>query len=191
MSSDPNDTQNPPPRQLPPVRHRERRPQVDPTLPPAVAAGLSNEAEPTPEQPKDMASPSADIRDDGAAAYRQPPRKYQFKPGQSGNPRGRPKGARSLPTLVDMALSKPITAQIRGRSVKITAREAMVMRYVDQAMKGDLKAFAVLLKLDPRARHDEADEQAAEARSAVPDEDVALIASFLKRSKVDDGEDDQ
>ena len=59
----------------------------------------------------------------------------------------------------------------------MTAREAMVMRYVEQAMKGDLKAFAVLLKLDPRAKHDEADAEAAESRSAVPDEDVALIAS--------------
>ena len=182
MLSDPNDTQTPPSQQLPPARHRVRRPVEPPPSQPEPKPPIASA--PEPEATVERATPI----DDGGAAYRQPPRKYQFRPGQSGNPRGRPKGARSLPTLVDMALSKPIIAQVRGRTVKMTAREAMVMRYVEQAMKGDLKAFAVLLKLDPRAKHDEMDAQAVEGRSAVPDDDVALVASFLKRPKVDDGE---
>lgn len=180
MPIDDDDSQTPPARKLPPVRVRKRQPAAD--LTPAADPKTEEPKTAEPESPTPDEPPSPSSADDGAAAYRKPPRQYQFKPGQSGNPRGRPKGTRSLPTLVDIALSKPMTAQIRGRTVKMTAREAMVMRYVDQALKGDLKAFAVLLKLDPRAKHDEADEQANEAKSAVPDEDVALIAAFRWRS---------
>jgi hypothetical protein len=190
--SDDHDPTNPN-RKLPAVRHRERR--RPPEAPPAVAPEIEVQHGAEPAEAADNAPPApppppppAPLVDDGAAAYRLPPRKYQFKKGQSGNPKGRPKGARSLPALVDLALSQSITARIGGRAVRMTNREAMVLRYVDQAKNGDLKAFAMLLKLDPRAKHLELDSEAADAKAPISTEDQMLLAAFLKRSKVDDGD---
>ena len=40
--------------------------------------------------------------------YRRPPRRAQFRPGQSGNPRGRPKGSRNFASVMKKVLAKPI-----------------------------------------------------------------------------------
>src|SRR6202021_3034117 len=44
--------------------------------------------------------------DDHSARYQRPPRKGQFKPGQSGNPLGRPKGSKNIRTYVKKHLNK-------------------------------------------------------------------------------------
>jgi hypothetical protein len=56
----------------------------------------------------------------------------QFKPGQSGNPSGRPKGARNKSTVVAEAL-------LNGESVALTRR------CIDLAMEGDPTALRVCL----------------------------------------------
>jgi hypothetical protein len=49
-------------------------------------------------------------RSDGthAVGYKRPPVDRQFKPGQSGNPKGRPKGRKNLKTIVVEALHKKV-----------------------------------------------------------------------------------
>jgi hypothetical protein len=115
--------------------------------------------------------------------YKRPPREHQFKPGVSGNPRGRPKGSRSLSTLVDEALSQTVNVKIGGRTVRMSHREAMVKRYVEQALKGDHKSFTVLLKLDPRARAEAVEE---EAPIALSEEEQSLFLDYLKAQREDD-----
>jgi hypothetical protein len=52
----------------------------------------------------------------GAVGYRRPPRNRQFKPGQSGNPTGRPKGAKNFATALAEELDAPITATENGKN---------------------------------------------------------------------------
>ena len=46
-----------------------------------------------------------------------PPKHTQFKPGQSGNPRGRPRGQRNFRTVVKEALKKrSLSARVNGHA---------------------------------------------------------------------------
>ena len=47
--------------------------------------------------------------------YRRPPVGTRFRPGQSGNPRGRPRGARNLSTIVATALNERVAVNENGR----------------------------------------------------------------------------
>ena len=57
--------------------------------------------------------------DDSVARYQRPPRKGQFKSGQSGNPRGRPKGSRNIRTYLQQLLAAPILVKEDGKTRKI------------------------------------------------------------------------
>jgi Family of unknown function (DUF5681) len=78
-----------------------------------------------------------------------PPRSTRFKPGQSGNPRGRPKGAKSLATILHDTLNQKIEVRVKGKIRKVTALEGIAMKFVQQALKGDIKAIALLLAKQP------------------------------------------
>jgi hypothetical protein len=151
-------------------------PKTPASEPVAVEETVSSPPEAAPATPVAAAPKRTDV------GNKRPPKEYQFKPGVSGNPRGRPKGSRSLSTLVDEALSKTINVRIGGRSVRMSHREVMVKRYVEQAMKGDHKAFTVLLKLDPKARVEAVED---EAPAALSDDEQALFLSFLKNQEED------
>ena len=47
--------------------------------------------------------------DEDNIGFGNPPKKSQFKKGQSGNPSGRPKGTRNFGTHLDEVLNTPIT----------------------------------------------------------------------------------
>jgi hypothetical protein len=76
-----------------------------------------------------------------------PPRKGQFQPGKSGNPRGRPKGAKNFRTLVLDRLQKKVTVIEQGRARKISMAEAIAIQTVNKASAGDPKAVATILTL--------------------------------------------
>lgn len=81
----------------------------------------------------------------GKVGYGKPPRAHQFKPGQSGNPRGRPKGARSESTILHDLLHRKIEIRDGGRLRKITVLEAILLRFTEDSLKGNTKSAALLL----------------------------------------------
>ncbi|MEQ9330838.1 DUF5681 domain-containing protein, partial [Thalassobaculum sp.] len=64
------------------------------------------------EHPPDAAPP--DATPDPPAGYAQPPRQHRFRPGRSGNPKGRPKGVRNLASLLEAELRRPVTVTEDG-----------------------------------------------------------------------------
>jgi len=76
--------------------------------------------------------------------YGRPPRAHQFKPGESGNARGRPKGAKSEATILPALLNRKIEIREGGRVRKITVHEAILLRCVDDALKGNVKTTSFL-----------------------------------------------
>lgn len=78
--------------------------------------------------------------------YRKPPREHQFEPGRSGNPRGRPRKSRNLNSLLEAELDRPIIIKEHGRERRIAKREAIAKRVVANALNGDHRTLALLLK---------------------------------------------
>jgi hypothetical protein len=79
--------------------------------------------------------------------YCRPPVETRFRPGQSGNPRGRPKGARNLSTIVAAALNERVAVNENGRRRRITKLEAAVKQLVNRAASGEARATQLLLAL--------------------------------------------
>src|SRR5260370_30614119 len=64
-----------------------------------------------------------DRKPDYEVGYGKPPLHTRFKKGQSGNPRGRPRGAKNLTTLLIDALNQPVVVTENGRRRQIAKRE--------------------------------------------------------------------
>jgi hypothetical protein len=82
-----------------------------------------------------------------------PPHSTRFKPGQSGNPKGRPKGTKNIMTYLLEDLGRKIDIKQRGEVRKVSKREAMAINYNNLGLKGDHKVLPMIINLDcdPRA----------------------------------------
>jgi len=84
------------------------------------------------------AGPSDMSRAEGVG-YGRPPRATRFKPGQSGNPKGRPRNRhREIP--YDALLGQMVTIREDGRERRVTAAEAFLLRLTQQGLGGDSAA---------------------------------------------------
>ena len=80
------------------------------------------------------------MSDDYKVGYRKPPKHSRFKPGQSGNPRGRPRESKNLATLVDQVLHQRVTVREGGKSRRMTKWELIIHSLVNKAIRGDARA---------------------------------------------------
>lgn len=77
--------------------------------------------------------------------YGKPPKHSRFKPGQSGNPKGRPKGARGFKAELDEELKQLITVTEAGRTRKLRKQRAIIKALFAKALKGDTKSVQLIL----------------------------------------------
>ena len=84
---------------------------------------------------------------DYEVGYGKPPRGTRFKPGRSGNPRGRPNGSKNLSTLLSEALNEPVIVIENGRRRKVAKRQAIITQLVNRSAKADLKATQIVLAM--------------------------------------------
>lgn len=74
--------------------------------------------------------------DDAVAGYGQPPAATRFKPGTSGNPRGRPRGrTKGLP--YEAVLGQLVTIREDGRERRVTAAEAFLLHMAKTGLAGN------------------------------------------------------
>ena len=88
---------------------------------------------------------------DNVAGYRKPPASTRFGKGQSGNPKGRPRGKRSaLPH--DALLSQSVTIREDGVERRVTAAEAFLLQMAKRGLEGDSAAARQALAAITEAR---------------------------------------
>jgi Family of unknown function (DUF5681) len=109
----------------------------------------------------------------------QPPKDTRFKPGTSGNPRGRPKKQSGAGAELARLLEQHITVKENGVPRRITHQRAIYRRMIIAALSGDVntgvKIFNLLLKLAPK------EEQKTEP-APISENDRAIVEDFLRRN---------
>ena len=82
-----------------------------------------------------------------AVGYGKPPSRHRFKPGQSGNPKGRPKHLPELADLTARELRRRGLVTIDGKQVSMTMLELFVKKLVSLAAKGNPKSLSFLIEM--------------------------------------------
>jgi Family of unknown function (DUF5681) len=88
---------------------------------------------------------------DDEVGNKKPPKSNQFKPGVSGNPKGRPKGSVNLRARIAWQLRQTVPVTRHGRQVKMPKAELIAHQIVDAAAKGNLKAALWAVQVDDEA----------------------------------------
>jgi Family of unknown function (DUF5681) len=119
--------------------------------------------------------------DDAPGGYGRPPKSTRFKPGHSGNAKGRPKGGRNLKTDLASILQKRVAIREDGELRQVTRQEAMLLTLCAKALQGDTKASSQLFAMLTKT---ESQDTATSQPDVVTDNDCAIVEDFLRRNSV-------
>jgi hypothetical protein len=120
----------------------------------------------------------SNVHDSYAVGYRKPPQHTQFAKGQSGNPRGRPKGSQNVAAVLKRAARQRVKVTSNGVSRLVTKLEAAVTQLLNQAASGDPRAIRELLYLH---RLCEEPAQSDRAQADPQEVDRAVMENIVKR----------
>ena len=112
--------------------------------------------------------------------HKKPPKEFQFKPGKSGNDKGRPKGSKSFESKVQKELEKKVTVNKNGKPVKMTKLDVGVTRLIDRFMAGDLKSTAIIMGLGKKTEKPNAGQEAVEDLVHPDEANLEFIFERLK-----------
>jgi hypothetical protein len=111
--------------------------------------------------------------------YCNPPEHTRFKAGQSGNPKGRPKGTLNMATVLERALREKVVVNEHGKRKTVTKLEAAIKQLINKAASGDLKALQLLAGLVRSA--EERALQVPAAASDIDESDEKVVLGILQR----------
>ena len=132
---------------------------------------------PRPPTEPQVPAPSPISEQSYEVGYGKPPKQSQFRPGQSGNPKGRPKGARSLFALLREDLQRKVQLGENGKVTTVTRAEAVVRRVVADTLGGKASQTRLLFSLLETL---EAQDAAVPEDRSLSKADAELIGNLLK-----------
>lgn len=110
--------------------------------------------------------------------FAKPPKEHQFKPGKSGNRKGRPPGSVKLATIMSKIVQEPRAVSIGGRKTSMSTFEVMIRKTAEKAVGGDTKAFNSIVDL--LSQHNP--ELLAEVtKRSIDEDDIALLQDYASR----------
>ena len=121
-----------------------------------------------------------------AVGYRRPPEDTRFKPGKSGNPKGRPPGRANAKTTIARVINEKVPVREGEHTRRMTKLEAMLQSHTMKAMKGDARSAGLVIGLVTRTGL--LNDQEEEILAALSDEDAAIVSDFLRRNAKKDPE---
>jgi hypothetical protein len=112
--------------------------------------------------------------------YGKPPEKTRFKPGQSGNPRGRPKYSKNASTLLSEELSERISLREGGKQIVLTKKQAMIKQLMNKALQGDMRALFFIYQQTMNTDINEATKETL--TDDLSEEDNTILMRFLEEN---------
>ena len=178
---------------------------IRPIIPPDTSAEASAApAAPSSRnsEPRRRARPAASIsfataadahatekKPDYAVGYAKPPRHSQFQAGRSGNPRGRPKSAKGLKTIVRETMVAKVSVRTAGGEKKMSRMEAVLHKTIELGMKGNPRALAQLISLYASAVPEAAlPDTTAATNEELSATDLAMLEDFKASLLADAGD---
>lgn len=111
--------------------------------------------------------------------YGRPPTESQFKPGKSGNPKGRRKKTPSFAEVTEQVLNETIELRVGDQLWRMSNRNALVRSAIRQALAGKPRLLTVL----PAIMRYESEilQGRPDANLSLAAEDEAILADFFTR----------
>jgi hypothetical protein len=97
--------------------------------------------------PNDWLRKKNSAQENDSVGYCRPPVAKQFKPGQSGNPRGRKKGVKNVAAIFNEALYRPVKIRTSAGIKTLPKIEAIVEVIMNKALAGDTAAVSRIVEL--------------------------------------------
>jgi hypothetical protein len=113
--------------------------------------------------------------------FARPPEESRFKPGQSGNPAGRPKGRPSFHEILLEEIACLVKVQIGDQVMRVDKERALLRRLIDLSLQGDIKAARLVLGLLDRARA--AMELSPDSEAPLTEEELAVLKMMQGQGK--------
>jgi hypothetical protein len=104
---------------------------------------------------------STTTRKEAKVGYGKPPKSTQFKPGQSGNPKGRRKGVQNFETDLQETLQAKVEIKNANGTRTVSTQQALVQTLAEKALAGDIRANQQLIALILRSPKDNRSEAPA------------------------------
>ena len=111
--------------------------------------------------------------------YGKPPKRTRFKPGESGNPRGRPNGTKNLKSDLTEELGEKIVVREGEETRRVSKQRAVVKTLVAKTLKGDARSGSLLLGMMMRLL--DTGEDAPEPSEPLNDDELEILAAFEER----------
>lgn len=110
--------------------------------------------------------------------YKKPPKASQFKPGQSGNPKGRPKNTKNFKTDLKEEIYELIQITEGGEIRTISKQRALIKRIMAKGLNGDIRAAEVVFKYVTTHLQDE---EIQNDLQDLVDEDMKLLNRYARK----------
>lgn len=123
---------------------------------------------------------------DYEVGYGRPPAHTRFRKGQSGNPKGRPRGTKNLKTDLMEELGERILVREGERAQRVSKQRAVVKTLMNRTLKGDPRAASLLLSMMMRLI--DTGEAGSDIEAPLEEDELDILDTFAHRLRQGEGE---
>jgi len=121
--------------------------------------------------------------------FGKPPKATQFREGQSGNPKGRPRGKPNMATIIRRSLEAKVVINENGQRREVTKLEAGMIQMSNKAAAGDLRALNMVTTYARLA--EEREQQEISGKAGLGESDQKVLQRLMQRLQATDEEEEK